>query len=282
MDAIIIDGNNLLSRAFYGIPPQSSPTAPHVPVDALGGFVRMIGNLMHAFPGAAVVSVFDSGRDSFRSSLFPEYKANRADRPSDLNAQIPFALAICPLLGIGSLRLSNIEADDLIASLIRGPFGDHVTRIYSSDKDLLSLVGGNVSVLRPASGEQPPWTEFDAAAVESYVGVTPAQVSDFNALVGDSSDNIPGVPKVGRTSAAALLKEFGNVAGILGNLERVSRPVIRESLTRHADQLLLSARLTTLRTVALPRLVIPAPAPDVLKKELADLGLPQFRFPKAR
>lgn len=213
----VIDGTALLFRAYYGMPPRRSPAGE--PVGAVLGLGHLLRHLLRRAP-ERVVLVFDAGRTTFRNRLDPRYKANRGEPPPDLAPQFERAREFGVAAGFVSLSVPDFEADDLMATLARSAAAAGLrTRLFSVDKDLCQLVRDEA----PAVVLEDPRTSdvCDAAGVAARIGVRPAQVVDYMALVGDSTDNIPGVPGVGPKAAQALISEFGDLDALYASLARV-------------------------------------------------------------
>ncbi len=241
----LIDGSGFIFRAYHRLPPLTDPEG--TPVGAVFGFTSMLWQLIEEARRSPeedyLAVVLDAAKHSFRNELYPPYKANRPDPPDDLVPQFPLIREAVAALGVPAIERPDYEADDLIASYATAAraAGFRVT-IVSSDKDLMQLVDDAV---RLRDTMQDRW--FDAAAVAEKWGVPPAQLADVLALMGDSVDNVPGVPGVGPKTAAELVRSFGDVEGVLARLDEVKRPKLREALAAHAEAARLSRRLVELR-----------------------------------
>ena len=220
-----------------------------MPTNAVLGFVNMLMKALREERPDHVVVVFDArGASESRRAIFPAYKAQRDAQPEDLSRQIPLVHEIVDAFRIPVLEVPGCEADDVIATLVaRAPADAHVT-IVSTDKDLMQLVGDRVVLLDTMKDRR-----FGPAEVEERFGVPPAQVLDLRALVGDPSDNIPGVKGIGEKGAAKLLAEYGTLEALLERAAEISAARARNALLEQAEQARLSKRLATLqRDVALP------------------------------
>ncbi len=261
----LIDGSNFMFRAFHGLPSLTSPTG--VPVNALHGFVRMISALRKEFAPEVLAVVFDHGGSSFRSALFPGYKAQRPPPPEDLIPQIPLVRQGTVALGLPSIELNGVEADDIIATyaVMAQKAGRRVI-IVSSDKDLMQLVDLGDET-RPAilCYDTMKGKVIGPEAVEEKFGVGPRQLGDLLALTGDSSDNIPGVPGIGPKTAATLLAEFGDLEGLLRGAGTIKQAKRREVLEANVETARLSRKL-----VELDREVTGLPPLDSLNDRGAD------------
>ncbi len=237
---MVIDGANAIYRAFFAIPNLRSPDG--TPTNAAYGFVTMLAKVIREERPTHVVVASDPRGGSFRNKLFPEYKAGRDKQPEDLTVQFPIVAELCDASGVRMLEVPDFEADDVIASLVAtAPPGAEV-RIVSTDKDLMQLVRPGVELLDSGKGRR-----IDTAAVEARFGVPPSMLLDMRALVGDPSDNIPGVKGIGEKGAAKLILEFGSLDRLLEQAEQVKAKRAREGLIEHADDARLSRELSTLR-----------------------------------
>lgn len=220
----VIDATALLFRAYYGMPPRSSPAG--VPIGAVLGLAQLLLQIVRRNQARRVALVYDAGRETFRNRLDPRYKAQRGEPPPDLVPQFDLALRLGQALGFAAYSVPDFEADDLMATLARHAGAAGVgARLVSVDKDLCQLVrdaGPAVAVEDPKKGEL-----LDEAGVRLRMGVAPRQVVDAMALTGDSSDNIPGVRGVGPRAAVALLEAFGDLEGIYADLGRVEALALR-------------------------------------------------------
>jgi DNA polymerase I len=237
---ILIDGSAYLFRAFHALPPLSNERGE--PTGALFGVVNMLRAHIAQKPDY-LAFVIDAGGKNFRHEMFPAYKANRPPMPEDLRAQIEPMLAIVSALGIPVLRVSGVEADDVIGTLARqaSASGIDVT-VSTGDKDLAQLVDKHVHLVNTMTGQK-----LDEAGVLAKFGVRPDQIVDYLALMGDKVDNIPGVEKCGEKTAAKWLAEYGSLDGVIANADRISGK-IGENLRNALAQLPLSRDLATVRT----------------------------------
>ncbi len=255
---ILVDGSNYLFRAFHALPPLTT-TDGH-PTGAVRGVIAMLRKMAADYPGSPVAVVFDPKGKTFRDDLFPEYKANRPPMPDELRVQIEPVHDIVRAMGMPLLIVPGMEADDVIGTLARQAAAmGRKTIIATSDKDMAQLVGPHVSLLDTMKGK-----ETDADGVVEKYGVPPELIIDYLALMGDTSDNIPGVPKVGPKTAAKWLNQFGSLDGLTARADEVKGKV-GESLRANLDQLPLSRTLTTIKCdVELEEGVadLAAPVPD--------------------
>jgi DNA polymerase-1 len=228
-------------RAFYAI--RDLRASSGEPTNAVYGFTNMLLKIIRERRPDALAVVFDSKAPTFRHERFEAYKANRKPIPEDLVEQLPMIKEVIEAYRIAILQRDGVEADDLMESFaLRSARADYDVYLVTSDKDMLQCVGDGVSVLKPDSGEV-----YDREAVVRRYGVEPRQIVDVLALAGDASDNVPGVPGIGEKTAIDLIKEFGDLEGVLKNVERVKGEKRREALKRFADQARLSRELVVLK-----------------------------------
>jgi DNA polymerase-1 len=238
---VVIDGANTLYRAFFAIPGLRAPDG--TPTNAAYGFVNALIKVLREEHPTHIVVARDPKGGSFRHDLYPEYKAGRDAQPEDLSTQFPLAEQLCEAFGVSSTEVPTFEADDAIATLVdTAPEGTEIC-IVSTDKDLMQLVRPGVVLLDSMKGRR-----IDEAAVEERFGVPPAQLLDVRALVGDPSDNIPGVKGIGEKGAAKLIAEWGSLEALLEGAEQVKAKRAREGLLAHADEARLSRELSSLRS----------------------------------
>jgi DNA polymerase-1 len=234
----LIDASAFVFRAYYALQPLSSKGRPS---HAVSGFASMLLKLIKDKQPEGCIVVFDSKKPSFRKEIYPDYKANRAVPPPDLSDQIVAIREMVRVSGLEQLQEEGVEADDLIASAVKKFKGQHKIVIVSSDKDLTQLIGDNV-VLYDSFRDK----IIDAAAVEEKWGVGPDQMRDLLSLMGDSSDNIPGLDGVGPKTASQLLKDYGSIDGLMQNQAKLS-PKLREKVANGKETLDLSRRLVSLK-----------------------------------
>ena len=250
---VLIDGSGFIFRAFFALPPMTRSDG--TPVNAVLGFVNMLQKVLSEYPTAPMAVIFDASRQNFRHEIYPAYKANRNETPPDLIPQFPLIRDAARAFNLPAIELDGFEADDLIASYVcSAKAAKQSVVIVSSDKDLLQLLGesdcGTATVqLRDPLTYQPIGVE---AAIKKF-GVLPHLVADVQALAGDSSDNVPGVPGIGVKTAAELITQFGDLENLLANIENIKQSKRRQLLTEFADQARISKRLVILKNdVPLP------------------------------
>tara|TARA_B100001027_G_scaffold131792_1_gene91287 strand:+ start:373 stop:3072 length:2700 start_codon:yes stop_codon:yes gene_type:complete len=213
----LIDGSSYLYRAFHAMPPLS--TSSGMPTGAVKGVVNMLRNLRKENPNAHYLSIFDAKGKNFRHDIYKEYKANRPPMPEDLREQLSPLKEICNAMGMPVIEIPKVEADDVIASLADLGSKQGIPIVISSlDKDLMQLVTDPLIKMMNTMNNQ----IYDVSGVQEKFGVHPNQIIDYLAIVGDSSDNIPGVPKAGPKTAVKWLKEFKNLKGIIKNADSLT------------------------------------------------------------
>ena len=245
MRVYLIDGFSLLYRAFYALP-QSIATTSGLPTNALYGFTSMVLKLLGEDEEVGIGVVWDSGKPAFRMEIYPEYKAQRSSMPEELRAQLDHLDQILEAMNIPAVRAEGFEADDVLATLSRRIPEDVELKIVTGDQDAMQLVDGKVKVLRTTRGVSETKEYGREEVIEEY-GVTPEQIPDYKALVGDPSDNIPGVKGIGPKGAANLLGEFGTVENLYENLENIKAKGTRKKLEEGRESAFVSLELARMR-----------------------------------
>jgi DNA polymerase-1 len=236
----LIDTFSLMFQVFHAIPPMTSPTG--LPTNAVFGFSRDLVSLLQNHKPAWLICAMESPGPGVREDIYPEYKAHRAEMPEDLRPQIPLLIELIQAFRVPIVQCAGWEADDVIATLTRQAVGRGLqVRIVTSDKDARQLIGPQVQMYNLRKN-----TYLDEAALMTDWGVRPDQVVDFQSLVGDSVDNVPGVPLVGPKKAAALLQQFSTLEGVLANPDRAPGAKLQQNLKQYADQARLSQQLVRL------------------------------------
>ena len=276
----IIDIFNLIFRAYYAMP--SLRTSGGEPTGAIFGVVRMVLKIIREMKPDYLAVAMDSPVEVERKKIYADYKANRPPPPEDLVAQIPSIEKIVQLFGIRTFTKPGWEADDIIASLTGEARRQGLSvKIVSSDKDLMQLVDEDVKVLYEDTRKKTV-VEMDRERVEEKYGAPPERILDLLTMMGDSSDNIPGIPKIGQKTAASLLREFGSLDAILEDPAKVKKPAQRKTIEENRDIALLSRRLATLNTdlfddkVDFADLRLGKPNTKELAEEFRRLELRQF------
>jgi len=237
---ILVDGSSYLYRAYHALPPLLTST--NKPTGAIKGVISMIQRILIDHPSSPVAVIFDAKGKTFRHEMYKEYKANRPPMPTDLAEQIEPIHRIIELMGIKLITISGVEADDVIGTLAdQARLKEIDTVISSGDKDMTQLVCKNVKVVNTMTGEL-----LDTKGVKKKFGVPPELIIDYLALIGDTSDNVPGVDKVGPKTAVKWLTEYKNIDGIVDNSENIPGKV-GENLRLGLEQLSLSKELVTIK-----------------------------------
>ncbi len=252
---ILVDGSGYIFRAYHALPPLTRKS-DKLPVGAVAGYCNMLWRLLEDMRdeerATHLAVIFDASGKTFRNEIYPAYKANRPPPPEDLVPQFALVREATRAFGLPSIELQDYEADDLIASYARQAQARGAnTTIISSDKDLMQLVNDKVSLYDTMKSRR-----IGVAEVREKFGVGPEQVVDVQALAGDSSDNVPGVPGIGIKTAAQLIKEYGSLDNLLAHAHEIKQPKRRQNLIDYADQARISRELVTLRTD------VPLPEPE--------------------
>jgi DNA polymerase-1 len=243
---VLIDGHALAYRMFFALPIDSFTTKDGEPTNATYGFTRTLLDLiLAANPPKYLAVSFDAGV-TFRDDIFADYKGTREKMPDELDVQISRIKEVVKTLNIPILEVQGYEADDVLGTVARQARPQAPVYIITGDRDLLQLVDENTRVELPARGNQPPEV-FDEAGVEAYFGVRPDQVVDWKALVGDSSDNIPGVRGIGAKTATKLLQEYGTLDNIYANIEAI-KGALGKKLEEGKENAYLSYKLSRIIT----------------------------------
>ena len=243
---LVIDGSSLIHRAFFALPPLT--TKQGVNTGAVYGFCNMLAKLLGDVKPKWLAVAFDKSRKTFRTELFADYKGQRKPTPSELSEQFPLARRLLEAMNITVLETDGYEADDII-----GTFAVHAPKeaeiiIVTGDKDELQLLDERVKVYFTKRGISDIKTYDVAAFAEDYEGLEPKQLIDLKGLMGDSSDNIPGVPGVGPKTALKLIGEYGSVENVLENIDQISGKSLKEKLADNKEAALLSKKLATIFT----------------------------------
>ena len=242
---ILIDGTGLVYRAYFAFLTRPLMTSGGENTSALFGFLKILIMIIRDLKPDSIVTAFDLSRKTFRQKIYPEYKAQREETPPDLKKQIPMVLDTLKMMNIPVVELENYEADDIIGTLSEKLKKDNEVYIVSSDKDLLQLVGGNVRALRPQHGISEVNLLGDED-VRKSIGVYPSQIPDYLSIVGDSSDNIPGVKGIGEKGASSLLAEYHDLDEIYSHIGDIKES-LRAKLIDQKDNAYLSRQLACLK-----------------------------------
>ncbi len=250
---VAVDGTALAYRSHFAFINRPLTTQDGQVTSAVFGFILGLRRIREALSPDTLVVVFDPPGKTFRHEMYDDYKAQRERMPEDLRSQLPLIHRWLEASGIPHLWVDGYEADDVLATLgIRAAQDDMDARIVSNDKDLLQVVDGSLSVVQLGKASEPPRV-MDPPKVEEVFGVRPDQIIDYLALTGDSSDNVPGVPGVGKKTAAKLLGEHGTAQALLDAADGMKKSKLRENLLEARETVAFSRDLVTLRTdVAVP------------------------------
>lgn len=243
---LILDGNSLLYRAFYAIPELTTSDGLHT--NAVYGFTNMLFRMIDEINPHYIVTAFDKSAPTFRHIEYEEYKAGRKKTPDELSMQFSIMKEVLNKMGIKIFELEGYEADDLIGTLSAYAENHNIeSYIVTGDRDALQLATDNVKVVLNKKGITE--TEiYDRSRMINELGVTPKEFIDVKGLMGDKSDNIPGVPGVGEKTAYKLIKEYGSIENLLNNIEEISGKKLKESLVEYSEQAIFSKKLATIVT----------------------------------
>ncbi|MGQ7407611.1 DNA polymerase I [Streptococcus suis] len=283
---LLIDGSSVAFRAFFALYNQidrfKSPTGFHT--NAIYGFNLMLDHMMKRVQPTHILVAFDAGKTTFRTEMYADYKAGRAKTPDEFREQFPFIRQMLDAMGVKHYELAQYEADDIIGTLdkmaerIDTPFD---VTIVSGDKDLIQLTDENTVVEISKKGVA-EFEEFTPAYLMEKMGITPAQFIDLKALMGDKSDNIPGVTKIGEKTGLKLLIEHGSLEGIYENIDSMKASKMKENLINDKDQAFLSKTLATIDTnapieIGLDDIAYTGPNIEELAQFYDDMGFKQLR-----
>lgn len=283
---LLIDGSSVAFRAFFALYNQidrfKSPTGLHT--NAIYGFNLMLDHMMKRIEPTHILVAFDAGKTTFRTEMYADYKAGRAKTPDEFREQFPFIRQMLDAMGVKHYELAQYEADDIIGTLDKMaertdiPFD---VTIVSGDKDLIQLTDENTVVEISKKGVA-EFEEFTPAYLMEKMGITPTQFIDLKALMGDKSDNIPGVTKIGEKTGLKLLTEFGSLDGIYENIDSMKASKMKENLIADKEKAFLSRTLATIDTqapieIGLDDIVYQGPKVDELGQFYDDMGFKQLR-----
>ena len=238
---ILVDGSGYIFRAYYALPPMNNSKG--IPTNAVYGFCNMMLRLIEEHPHDKILIILDAGKNTFRNTLYSEYKANRSEAPEDLIPQFGIIREAIQAFGLDVIEKKDFEADDIIASYVKyGENNKIPTTVYSSDKDLFQLLSNNTRIMDPMKN-----VEIDEARVFEKFGVGPDKITDVQALIGDSVDNIPGVPGIGPKTAAKLINEFGSFEELLAKKDQITNVRIKNLIHDHEESAKISHQLVILK-----------------------------------
>ena len=243
---LILDGNSLINRAFYALPPLTNQEGLHT--NALFGFINMLFKMKEELTPDYIVSTFDRKAPTFRHDEYKEYKAGRKKMPEELAEQFPVVKEILKLMSVSIFEIDGFEADDLIGTLAVHAEKNHIeVYIVTGDKDALQLASDNIHVVITKKGVTEKEIYDRNRMIEDF-GVTPKEFIDVKGLMGDASDNIPGVPGIGEKTAFKLIQEYKSIENVLLNIENINGKKIKENLFEYSEQAIFSKKLATIIT----------------------------------
>ena len=245
---ILIDGHSILNRAFYGLPDLTAPSGQHT--GAVYGFLNILFRILEEEQATHLAVAFDVHAPTFRHEKYPDYKGTRHAMPEELVEQVPLMKKVLHAMQIRTCEKAGLEADDILGTLAKRAEADGMeVSLLSGDRDLLQIASDHICVRIPKTrGGQTTIENYYAEDVLAAYQVTPLRFIDVKALMGDSSDNVPGVPKVGEKTATQLIVEYGSVQGVYDHIDEIKRPALKKNLSENYDQAMLSLDLVTIRT----------------------------------
>ncbi|WP_300265126.1 DNA polymerase I [Microbacterium sp.] len=245
---MVVDGHSLAYRAFFALPVENFTTKDNQHTNAIYGFLSMLVNLIKAERPSHIAIAFDTSRHSFRTDEYPEYKATRSESPQEFRGQVPLLQDVLTAMSIPVLTKEGIEADDILATLAtQGAEQGYDVLLVSGDRDTIQLVTDEVTLLYPSVQGVSQLKRYDPATVVERYGVRPEQYPDIAALVGETSDNLPGVPKVGEKTAVKWLTQFGSLDDLLARADEI-KGVVGGNLREHIDDVRRNRKLNRLLT----------------------------------
>lgn len=241
---LLIDGSSLIHRAFFALPPLI--TKKGVNTGAVYGLCNMLLKLIEDVQPKYMVVAFDKSRKTFRTRMYPDYKGQRKPTPPELGEQFPLSMKVLDAIGIKNMELDDYEADDIIGTFAKHAPEDVEVIVVTGDKDELQLIDKRTKVYYTKRGISDIQIYDEAEFSEVYEGLVPKQLIELKGLMGDTSDNIPGVPGVGPKTALKLIKEYGDVESVLENIDKVSGKSLKQKLEDNKESALLSKKLATI------------------------------------
>lgn len=245
---LVIDGSSLIHRAFFALPPLMNKQGMHT--GAVYGLCNMLLKLLGEVNPRYMAVAFDKSHKTFRTEMYAAYKGQRKPTPSELSEQFPLAMKVLSTMGIATLELDNYEADDIIGTFAVHAPQDVEVIIVTGDRDELQLIDKRTKVYYTKRGISDIHIFDEAEFAANYEGLVPKQLIELKGLMGDTSDNIPGVPGVGPKTAMKLIKEYTDVETVLANIDKVSGKSLKTKLSEHQEEALLSKKLATIYTDA--------------------------------
>lgn len=244
---VLIDGHSILNRAFYGVPDLTNAAGLHT--NAIYGFLNILFKILDEESPDYLTVAFDVKAPTFRHEMFKEYKGTRKPMPEELREQVPVLKEVLQAMGIRIIEQAGYEADDLLGTIAKRAEAEGIdVSLVSGDRDLLQIATDRIRIRIPKTkGGRTEIENYYAADVEAKYQVNPVQFIDLKALMGDTADNIPGVPKVGEKTATDLMVQFGSLDGIYEHIDEVTKKSVKESLIQNKDLAYLSRELATIK-----------------------------------
>ena len=275
---MMIDGNSILNRAFYGVRPLTTSTG--IPTNAVYGFLTILFRHLDEDKPDGVGIAFDMKAKTFRHLMYDGYKAGRKGMPDELASQLPWIKRTLAAMGFSVYEREGLEADDIIGIISKKQSRENgKCIIVTGDRDELQLVDENITVkLAVTKNGVPSDDVYTPAAVKEKYGLTPDRLIDLKALMGDSSDNIPGVPGIGEKTATELLKEYGSLDGVYEKIDGITKKSVHDKLVEGKDSAYMSKKLGTITTALPENEMFPTPLPynpdtEELKKIFTELEM---------
>ena len=244
---VLVDGHSILNRAFYGVPDLTNAAGLHT--NAIYGFLNILFKILDEESPDYLTVAFDVKAPTFRHEMFKEYKGTRKPMPEELREQVPVMKEVLQAMGIRIIEQAGYEADDLLGTIAKRAEAEGIdVSLVSGDRDLLQIATDRIRIRIPKTkGGKTEIENYYAADVEAKYQVNPVQFIDLKALMGDTADNIPGVPKVGEKTATDLMVQFGSLDGIYEHIDEVTKKAVKESLIQNKDLAYLSRELATIK-----------------------------------
>lgn len=247
---VLIDGHSILNRAFYGVPPLTNAKGQHT--NAVYGFLNILFKILNEENPQYLTVAFDLHAPTFRHEMYKEYKGTRKPMPEELREQVPMIKEVLQAMGVQIVSKEGLEADDIMGTIAKRSEKEGIeVSLVSGDRDLLQIASEHIKIRIPKTkGGKTEIEDYYAKDVEAAYKVTPHQFIELKALMGDTADNIPGVPKVGEKTATELMTTYGSIENIYAHIDEISKKSIRESLAANRDLADLSLELATIKTDA--------------------------------
>lgn len=245
---VLIDGHSILNRAFYGLPDLTNGQGLHT--NAVYGFLNIMFKILEEEQPDYLTVAFDVHAPTFRHEIYSDYKGTRKPMPEELREQVPLMKQMLRAMGICTVEKAGLEADDILGTIAkRGEREGMEVALVSGDRDLLQIATDHIKIRIPKTkGSRTEVEDYYAKDVEDRYQVDPRQFIDLKALMGDTADNIPGVPKIGEKTATELMVRFGSLENIYAHVDEIGKKAVRESLIQNRDLAELSRMLATIRT----------------------------------